>query len=122
MNILFILSMHEMFRRPCTHVHVRVLYLSCIYLLSLIYRVFMSYIAVSSVMLMWSWSLSRSCRVQAVFALCVLPDGQLASGSHDCTVRIWDPRTGALTRTLEGHTWVSRAMMNSSEGCICDLM
>ncbi|KAJ5348572.1 uncharacterized protein N7506_001825 [Penicillium brevicompactum] len=35
------------------------------------------------------------------------PDGRLASGSHDETVRIWDPVTGQCTSTLEGHSdWV----------------
>lgn len=33
------------------------------------------------------------------------PDGrQLASGSHDETVRIWDPVTGQCISTLEGHS------------------
>lgn len=43
-----------------------------------------------------------------VCALAVLPDGRLASGGGDTTVRLWDPATGACTLTLEGtHTsWV----------------
>ncbi len=43
-----------------------------------------------------------------VTALAVLPDGRLASGSSDTTVRLWDPATGAETTCLEGHTdWVT---------------
>ena len=35
---------------------------------------------------------------------CFSPDGnQLASGSNDSTVRLWDVETGACVRTLEGH-------------------
>jgi WD40 repeat protein len=39
------------------------------------------------------------------------PDGRfLASGSEDGAVRIWDAETGALLRTLAGHTdWVLSA-------------
>ncbi len=43
-----------------------------------------------------------------VTALAVLPDGLLASGSHDQTIKLWDPETGHLAATLEGHSsWVN---------------
>jgi len=38
-----------------------------------------------------------------VMALCLLPDGRLASGSKDDTIRLWDVATGAETARLEGH-------------------
>jgi WD40 repeat protein len=38
----------------------------------------------------------------------VLPDGRLASGSYDHTIRLWDVMTGAETARLEGHShWVN---------------
>jgi WD40 repeat protein len=36
-----------------------------------------------------------------VRALCVLPDGRLASGTDDDTIRLWDVTTGAETARLE---------------------
>ena len=45
-----------------------------------------------------------------VGALAVLPDGQLASGSDDETIKIWDPETGRCLRTLEGHRCNVRAL------------
>ena len=39
-----------------------------------------------------------------VNSLAVLPDGRLASGSSDKTIRLWDIKTGIETARLEGHT------------------
>jgi WD40 repeat protein len=39
----------------------------------------------------------------AVSALCVLPDGRLASGSADNTIRLWNLTRGAETARLKGH-------------------
>jgi hypothetical protein len=36
-----------------------------------------------------------------VAALCVLPDGRLASGFGDNTIRLWDPNSGAETARLD---------------------
>ena len=42
-----------------------------------------------------------------VNALAVLPNGYLASGSWDNTIKIWDTETGSEIRNLTGHTnWV----------------
>ena len=38
----------------------------------------------------------------------MLPDGRLASGSADNTIRLWDVKTGEETARLEGHGgWVN---------------
>ena len=43
-----------------------------------------------------------------VAALCLLPDGRLASGAYDNTIRLWDVAAGAETARLEGHSdWVA---------------
>ena len=36
-----------------------------------------------------------------VNALCLLPDGRLASGSYDTTIRLWDMSSGAEIARLE---------------------
>ena len=40
----------------------------------------------------------------SVAALCLLPDGRLASGADDNTIRLWDVAAGAETARLEGHS------------------
>ena len=43
-----------------------------------------------------------------VVALCLLPDGRLASGARDNTIRLWDVTAGAETARLVGHSgWVA---------------
>lgn len=41
---------------------------------------------------------------KVVKALVGLPDGGLASGSWDSTIKIWTPKYAELKRTLTGHT------------------
>ena len=44
-------------------------------------------------------------------------DGHLAvSGSHDCTLKIWDLMTGQLLHTLTGHDGVVHAVSLSPDG------
>jgi WD40 repeat protein len=44
------------------------------------------------------------------------PDGLLASGSGDMTIRLWNTATGTLQLTIEGHSnWV-RSVAFSTDG------
>lgn len=52
-----------------------------------------------------------------VRALAFSPDGsKLVTASNDQTVRLWDAKTGALLKTLEGHSYNVLAAMFSHDG------
>jgi WD40 repeat protein len=53
---------------------------------------------------------------EGINVLCLMPDGLLASGSQDNTIRLWDMSTGAETAALEGHTGSVNALCPLANG------
>ncbi len=50
-----------------------------------------------------------------IYSLVVLPDGLLASGCDDDTIRIWNFNTGINIKTLTGHTHDVRSLVVLSD-------
>ncbi|MBA2747654.1 MAG: protein kinase, partial [Tatlockia sp.] len=56
---------------------------------------------------------------QSVWATAISANGQvLASGSQDCTIKVWNASTGQLQRTLMGHKDTIRSLAMSADGRI----
>ncbi len=44
---------------------------------------------------------------KGVFAICLLPNNRIASGSRDKTIKVWDLGTSSLLYALTGHNgWI----------------
>ncbi|MGZ3633495.1 MAG: WD40 repeat domain-containing protein, partial [Parachlamydiaceae bacterium] len=54
----------------------------------------------------------------SVYALTLLGDGNLASGSGDKTIKIWDLESGSCLQTLEGHANSMEALAPLSDGTL----
>jgi len=54
----------------------------------------------------------------SVRSLAILPDGTLASGSSDKTIRIWDTITGKTLKLLTGHTYEVRSLAVLLDGTL----
>ncbi|MHA7841047.1 MAG: WD40 repeat domain-containing protein, partial [Gammaproteobacteria bacterium] len=61
-----------------------------------------------------TWT-GHTSRVDAVMAL---PDGTVVSGSHDNTLRHWDPQTGQCLNTWTGHTYTVSAVTVLPDGTV----
>jgi WD40 repeat protein len=55
---------------------------------------------------------------RAVLAIAFSPDGKMATGSDDNTIKLWDVNTGQLIHTLSGHSWSVVALAFSIDGNI----
>lgn len=71
------------------------------------------------------WNLRKGDRIctlwhsSAVYTAAVSADGSiLASGSSDNKIRLWNPRTGELLRTLNGHSGAVKSIAMTSDGQI----
>lgn len=54
----------------------------------------------------------------AVYALLVLADGTLVSGSEDMVINLWNVKTGSCLRSLEGHSGDINALFSLADGTL----
>lgn len=59
---------------------------------------------------------TRSGHTNGVYSLVCLPAGQLASGSEDNTIKLWDVSSGSSVTTLSGHTSVVVSLVVLPDG------
>jgi predicted ATPase len=56
--------------------------------------------------------------LDSIPAICMLPDGRLASGSYDKTIRLWDVMTASEVACLEGHSGRVNALCILPDGLL----
>ena len=57
----------------------------------------------------------------AVYDVCPMEGGRVASASKDCTVRVWSLGTGECLRALKGHTGEVTSVCMLQNGCLASL-
>ena len=56
---------------------------------------------------------------ECVCALNALDNGDLVSGSDDCTIKIWNPETGAIKKDIEATSIVTSFVKLQNEDLVC---
>ena len=75
---------------------------------------FCTSICIMSWILFWILIIYMNKWWQIVYAVAVLSDGRVVSGSADKTLKVWDSVSGRCLQTLKGHTYVSEVSV-----CVC---